>query len=66
MKPYLDKYTRRMANETIVSHDSMSGVARVFRRAQSLIPMLNFSISGPWQVDESLCFRHSRVEMFAV
>ncbi|VDL65283.1 unnamed protein product [Nippostrongylus brasiliensis] len=50
MRDYIKNYKRRQANETTISHKSMSGVARVFNRVQSLIPMLNFSISGHWQV----------------
>ncbi|KAK6767161.1 hypothetical protein RB195_026463 [Necator americanus] len=50
MAEYIRNFQRRIANETTVSHKSMSGVARVFRRTQALIPMLNFSNSGPWQV----------------
>ncbi|EYC16885.1 hypothetical protein Y032_0032g2547 [Ancylostoma ceylanicum] len=50
MAQYMKDNKRRIANETIISHSAMSGVARVFRRAQALIPMLNFTNSGPWQV----------------
>ncbi|VDM64141.1 unnamed protein product [Angiostrongylus costaricensis] len=47
---YLKTYKRRKANETLLSHTGMSGVARVFRRAQALIQTLNFNNSGMWQV----------------
>ncbi|RCN46279.1 hypothetical protein ANCCAN_07669 [Ancylostoma caninum] len=50
MAQYVKINKRRKANETIITHSAMSGVARVFRRAQALIPMLNFTNSGPWQV----------------
>ncbi|VDO63356.1 unnamed protein product [Haemonchus placei] len=50
MRSYLNTFKKRVANSTTISHTEMSGVARVFRRAQSLIPMLNFSISSPWEV----------------
>ncbi|CAJ0589411.1 unnamed protein product [Cylicocyclus nassatus] len=49
---FIAKYmtSRRVANETIIVHKARKGVARVFNRIQSLIPMLNFELSGPWQV----------------
>nr|CDJ91409.1 Oxoglutarate iron-dependent oxygenase domain containing protein [Haemonchus contortus] len=50
MRSYLNTFKKRVANSTTIQHTEMSGVARVFRRAQSLIPMLNFSISSPWEV----------------
>ncbi|KAK6061250.1 hypothetical protein COOONC_01081 [Cooperia oncophora] len=50
MKNYLKTYKRRKANTTTIPHKFGKGVARVFRRAQALIPMLNFSLSGPWEV----------------
>ncbi|KAK5983089.1 Oxidoreductase 2OG-Fe(II) oxygenase family protein [Trichostrongylus colubriformis] len=50
MKSFLKNYHRRRANSTTVSRTGMKGVARVFRRAQALIPMLNFNASGAWEV----------------
>ncbi|KAK6061251.1 hypothetical protein COOONC_01082 [Cooperia oncophora] len=54
MKNYLKTYKRRKANTTTIPHKFGKGVARIFRRAQALIPMLNFSLSGPWEVGDFL------------
>ncbi|KAK6015289.1 oxidoreductase, 2OG-Fe(II) oxygenase family protein [Ostertagia ostertagi] len=50
MKNYVKTYTKRKAISTTIPHRSMKGVSKVFRRVQTLIPMLNFSISEPWEV----------------
>ncbi|KAJ1372104.1 hypothetical protein KIN20_034173 [Parelaphostrongylus tenuis] len=50
MSQYMKTFKRRKANETLLSHTGRPGVARVFRRAQSLIQTLNFNNSGMWQV----------------
>ncbi|PIO75262.1 oxidoreductase, 2OG-Fe(II) oxygenase family protein [Teladorsagia circumcincta] len=50
MKNFLKRYTKRRAISTTLPHSSTKGVAKVFRRIQALIPMLNFSISEPWKV----------------
>ncbi|PIO75274.1 oxidoreductase, 2OG-Fe(II) oxygenase family protein [Teladorsagia circumcincta] len=42
--------TARRANGTFANHEEFSGVAKMFRRIETMIPFVNFRSAEPWQI----------------
>ncbi|KAK5979431.1 Oxoglutarate iron-dependent oxygenase domain containing protein [Trichostrongylus colubriformis] len=47
-EPYYDN--ARRANGTAIDHEETAAVAKVFRRAQAMMPFINFQSSEMWQI----------------